>query len=84
MCSGAYPVLDGAGLAAFGAVFCALLAHVFLKQAPGSCRCISWLETTGTTADALTWRAMARSGMGGRAVRRHTRPVHARANGGTL
>jgi len=61
MCSGAYPVLDGAGLASFGAEFCALLAHVFVKHAPGSCGCISWLETTGTTADALTWRAMARS-----------------------
>ena len=78
------PGLDGAGLAALGAVFGALLAHLFFKRAPRSCGCISWLETTGTTAGALTWRAIAHSEIGGGAVRRHLRPVHPRANGETL
>src|ERR1700757_505582 len=37
VCSGAYPVLSGASLAALGAVFCALLAYVLVKQVPGDC-----------------------------------------------
>jgi hypothetical protein len=63
VCSGAYPVLGGASLAAFGAVFCALLAYVFVRQVPGGCGCLSWRSSTDTAADAPTWRAIARSGM---------------------
>lgn len=63
VCSGSYPVLGGASLAALGAVFCALLAYVLVKQIPGGCGCISWRITTETAAEAPTWRAMARSGM---------------------
>jgi hypothetical protein len=62
-CSGAYPVLSGASLAALGAVFCALLAYVLVKQVPGGCGCIRWRTATGTVAEATTWRAVARSGM---------------------
>jgi len=61
--SGAYPVLGGASLAALGAVFCALLAYVLVKQVPGGCGCISWRTATGAEAEALTWRAVARGGM---------------------
>ena len=63
VCSGAYPVLGGAGLAALGAVFCVLLAYVLVKQIPGGCGCIRWRTAPETAAEALTWRAMARSGM---------------------
>ena len=63
VCSGAYPVLGGASLAALGAVFCALLAYVLVKQIPGDCGCIRWRTATETAAEALTWRAVARSGM---------------------
>jgi hypothetical protein len=63
VCSGAYPLLGGAGLATFGAVFCVLLAYVFVKQVPGGCGCIRWRTATETATEALTWRAMARSGM---------------------
>ena len=42
VCSGAYPVLGGAGMAALGAVFCILLAYVLVKQIPGGCGCIRW------------------------------------------
>src|SRR5512142_2962598 len=63
VCSGAYPVLGGAGLAALGAVFCALLVYVLVQQVPGGCGCIGWRATTGAEAEALTWRAVARSGM---------------------
>ena len=63
VCSGAYPVLGGARLAALGAVFCALLAYVLVKQVPGGCGCIRWRAATETAAEAPTWRAMARSGM---------------------
>jgi hypothetical protein len=63
VCSGAYPVLSGASLAALGAVFCALLAYVLVKQVPGGCGCIRWRTATGSEAEATTWRAMARSGM---------------------
>jgi len=63
VCSGAYPVLGGASLAALGAVFCALLAYVLVKQVPGGCGCIRWRAATGTSDEAPAWRAMARSGM---------------------
>jgi hypothetical protein len=63
VCSGAYPVLGGASLAALGAVFCALLAYVLIKRVPGGCGCIRWRTATETAAEAPTWRAMARSGM---------------------
>ncbi len=62
VCSGAYPVLGGAGMAALGAVFCILLGYVLVKQIPGGCGCIRW-RTAPETAEAVTWRAMARSGM---------------------
>src|SRR5271166_4714777 len=42
VCSGAYPMLGGAGLAALGAVFCVLLAYVLIRQVPGGCGCIRW------------------------------------------
>ncbi len=63
VCSGAYPVLGGAGLAALGVVFCVLLAYVLVKQIPGGCGCIRWRTAPETAAEAVTWRAMARSGM---------------------
>ena len=63
VCSGAYPLLGGAGMAALGAVFCILLAYVLVKQIPGGCGCIRWRTAPETAAEAVTWRAMARSGM---------------------
>ena len=63
VCSGAYPVLGGASMAALGAVFCVLLAYVLVKQIPGGCGCISWRTALDTAAEAVTWRAVARSGM---------------------
>jgi hypothetical protein len=63
VCSGAYPVLSGASLAALGVVFCALLAYVLVKQVPGGCGCIRWRTATGSEAEATTWRPMARGGM---------------------
>jgi len=63
VCCGAYPVLGGASLAALGAVFCALLAYVLVRQVPGGCGCIRWRTAAETAAEAPTWRAMARSGM---------------------
>ncbi len=63
VCSGAYPVLGGAGMAALGAVFCILLAYVIVRQIPGGCGCIRWRTTPGTAAEAVTWRTMTRSGM---------------------
>jgi hypothetical protein len=63
VCSGTRPVPAGAALAALGAVFCALLARVLVKQIPGDCGCIRWRAAPETAAGALTWRAMARSGM---------------------
>jgi Methylamine utilisation protein MauE len=63
VCSGAYPVLGAACLATFGAVFCALLAYVLVRQVPGSCGCIRWRTATETADEALTWQAMARSGL---------------------
>jgi hypothetical protein len=63
VCSGAYPVLGGAGMAALGAMFCILLAYVLVKQIPGGCGCVRWRTAPETAAEAVTWRAMARSGM---------------------
>jgi Methylamine utilisation protein MauE len=63
VCSGAYPVLGGVSLAALGAVFCALLAYVLVKQVPGGCGCIRWRAATETAAGAPTWRALGRSGV---------------------
>jgi hypothetical protein len=63
VCSGAYPVLGAASLATLGAVFCALLAYVFVKQIPGGCGCIRWRTAAETADEALTWRAVARGGM---------------------
>ena len=48
VCSGAYPVLGGASLAALGAMFCALLAYVLARHVPGGCGCISWRTATGS------------------------------------
>jgi hypothetical protein len=63
VCSGAYPVLGGASMTALGAVFCVLLAYVLVKQIPGDCGCIRWRIAPHTAAEAVTWRAGARSGM---------------------
>jgi Methylamine utilisation protein MauE len=63
VCSGAYPVLGAASLATVGAVFCALLAYMLVKQVPGGCGCIRWRTADETADEALTWRAMARGGM---------------------
>jgi Methylamine utilisation protein MauE len=63
VCSGAYPVLGGASMAALGAVFCVLLTYVLVKQVPGGCGCIRWRTALDTAAEAVTWRAVARSGM---------------------
>jgi hypothetical protein len=62
VCSGAYPVPGGAGLAGLGAVFCVLLAYVLVKHVPGGCGCIRWRTAPGTAAEAVTWRSMARGG----------------------
>ena len=63
VCSGEYPLLGGASLAALGGVFCTLLAYVLVKQVPGGCGCIRWRSAAETAAEVPTWRAMARSGM---------------------
>jgi hypothetical protein len=63
VCSGRYPAPAGAALAALGAVFCALLGYVLVKQIPGGCGCIRWRAAAETAAGVLTWRAMTRSGM---------------------
>jgi hypothetical protein len=63
VCSGAYPVLGAASLAALGAVFCALVAYLLVKHVPGGCGCIRWRTAAETADEALTWRAMARGGM---------------------
>jgi hypothetical protein len=56
-------VLGGVSLAALGAVFSALLGYVLVMQVPGDCGCIRWSAAAETSAETLTWRAMARSGM---------------------
>jgi len=63
VCSGAYPVLSGASMAVLGAVFCVLLSYVLVKQIPGGCGCIRWRTAPETAAEAVTWLAMARSGV---------------------
>jgi hypothetical protein len=63
VCSGASPVLGGAGLASFGAVFCVLLGYVRVKRVPGDCGCIRWRPAPETAQEPATWRAMVRSGM---------------------
>jgi hypothetical protein len=60
VCSGASPLLGGAGLAGLGVVFCVLLAYVLVKQIPGGCGCIRWRTGGETAAETVTWRAMAR------------------------
>lgn len=62
VCSGAYPVPGGASLAALGAVFCGLLAYALARRVPGGCGCIRWRAATGPASEAVTWRALARSG----------------------
>ena len=49
--SGTSPVLGGAGLASFGAVFCLLLGYVRVKRIPGECGCIRWRPVPETA----TW-----------------------------
>ena len=60
VCSGAAPVLGGAGLAGLGVVFCVLLAYLLVKRIPGGCGCIRWRTGPETAAETVTWRAMAR------------------------
>jgi hypothetical protein len=50
-------------MAALGAVFCVLLAYVLARQIPGGCGCIRWRTAPETATEAVTWRALARSGM---------------------
>ena len=63
VCSGASPMLGGAGLASFGAVFCALLGYVRVKRIPGDCGCIRWRPAPETAPEPATWRPIVRSGM---------------------
>ena len=63
VCSGAYPVLGGVGLAALGAVFCVLLGYVLIKRIPGGCGCIWWSAASKTATETVTWRSVARGGM---------------------
>jgi hypothetical protein len=63
VCSGANPVLGGIAMAALASVFCVLLGYMRVKRVPGDCGCIGWRPAPETTRQAVTWRAMARSGM---------------------
>jgi len=63
VCSGAFPAVGGASMAALGAVFCALLAYVLVKRVPGGCGCIRWGATAETAADSATWRSVARGAL---------------------
>ena len=63
VCSGAYPALGGAGMAALASVFCVLLGYMRVKRVRGGCGCIRWRPAPETAPEAVTWRAMARSGM---------------------
>ena len=63
VCSGTHPALGGAGMAALASVFCVLLGYMRIKRVPGGCGCIRWRPAPETTPEAVTWRAMARSGM---------------------
>jgi hypothetical protein len=63
VCSGAHPALGGAGMAALASVFCVLLGYMRIKRVPGGCGCIRWRPAPETKPEAVTWRAMARSGI---------------------
>ena len=63
VCSGANPVLGGAGLAALASVFCVLLGYMRIKRIPGGCGCIRWRPIPEPAPETVTWRAIARSGM---------------------
>ena len=63
VCSGASPMLGGAGLVSFGAVFCVLLGYVRVKRIPGDCGCIRWRPAPETAPEPATWRPIVRSGM---------------------
>ena len=63
VCSGAYPAVGEASMAALGAVFCALLGYVLVKRVPGGCGCIRWGATGETEADSATWRSVARGAL---------------------
>lgn len=63
VCSGRFPVVGGAALAALGAVFCALLGYVQVRKIPGGCGCIGWRPAIGTMASGTAAQAPA-----GRAV----------------
>ncbi len=63
VCSGASPILGGAGLASFGVVFCVLLGYVRVKRIPGDCGCIRWRPATEMAPEPATWRLIVRGGM---------------------
>ena len=63
VCSGVNPALGGVGMAALAGVFCVLLGYMRVKRVRGDCGCIRWRSAPETTPEAVTWRAMARSGM---------------------
>lgn len=63
VCSGAYPALGGVVMAALASVFCVLLGYMRVKRVQGGCGCIRWRPAPETTTEAVTWRALARSGM---------------------
>ena len=63
VCSGASPMLGGAGLASFGALFCVLLGYVRVKRIPGDCGCIRWRPAPETAPEPATWPPIVRGGM---------------------
>ena len=63
VCSGASPMLGGAGLASFGAVFCVLLGYVRVKRIAGDCGCIRWRPAPETAPEPAAWRPIVRGGM---------------------
>jgi len=63
VCSGVNPALGGIAMAALASVFCVLLGYMRVKRLPGDCGCIRWRSAPETAHQAVTWRAMARSGM---------------------
>ena len=63
VCSGASPMLAGAGLASFGALFCVLLGYVRVKRIPGDCGCIRWRAEPQTAPEPATWPPIVRGGM---------------------
>jgi hypothetical protein len=62
VCSGRFPVVGGAALAALGAVFCALLGYVQVRKIPGGCGCIGWRPASRTTASGTTASGTTASG----------------------